>query len=67
MNVRFGMMIIGQTLTGKTTIIRSLKNAMNHIKKEGYTGKEYNGVESRTLNPKSISMDELYGSFSHLT
>jgi len=67
MNVRFGMMIIGQTLTGKTTIIRSLKNAMNQIKKNGYTGKDYNGVESRTLNPKSISMDELYGSFSHLT
>lgn len=29
MNVRFGLMIIGQTLTGKTTIIKALKRAMN--------------------------------------
>jgi hypothetical protein len=28
MNVRFGLMIIGETLTGKSTIIRSLKGAM---------------------------------------
>jgi len=67
MNVRFGLMIIGQTLTGKTTIIKSLKNALNQIRKNGYTGDDYLGVDSRTLNPKSISMDELYGSFSHLT
>lgn len=40
---------------------------MNHIRKNGYTGDDYLGVESQTLNPKSISLDELYGSFSHLT
>ena len=67
MNVRFGLMIIGQTLTGKTTIIRTLKKAMNLIKKNGHKGDEYKPVESETLNPKSITLDELYGSFSHLT
>lgn len=40
---------------------------MNHIRKNGYTGDDYLGVESETLNPKSITLDELYGSFSHLT
>jgi hypothetical protein len=35
---------------------------MNHIK-----DKNNLGVESETLNPKSISLDELYGSFSVLT
>lgn len=40
---------------------------MNYIRKSGYTGDDYLGVESETLNPKSITLDELYGSFSHLT
>jgi ABC-type phosphate/phosphonate transport system ATPase subunit len=43
-------MIIGEALTGKTTIIRSLKNAMNEIRNE-----MYRGVDSKILNPKSIS------------
>lgn len=60
-------MIIGETLTGKSAVIRSLKNAMRHIRASGYTGEDYLGVDSETLNPKSISMDELYGSFSVLT
>jgi dynein heavy chain len=67
MNVRFGLMIIGETLTGKSTIIRSLKGAMRQIRANGYTGDDYLSVDSETLNPKSITMDELYGSFSVLT
>mmetsp|Transcript_44067 Transcript_44067/g.42685 ORF Transcript_44067/g.42685 Transcript_44067/m.42685 type:complete len:151 (-) Transcript_44067:546-998(-) len=62
MNVRFGLMILGQALTGKSTIIKSLKNAMNHIRSD-----DYPGVVSEALNPKSITMDELYGSLSVLT
>ena len=34
MNVRFGLMILGQTLTGKSTIIKSLKKALNYMKDE---------------------------------
>ncbi len=34
MNVRFGLMILGQALTGKSTIINSLKKAMNNIRNE---------------------------------
>jgi dynein heavy chain len=40
---------------------------LNYIRKNGYTGDEYLGVHSKFLNPKSITMNELYGSFSHLT
>lgn len=34
MSVRFGIMIIGQTLTGKSTIIKSLKEVHNHLKEQ---------------------------------
>ena len=66
MSVRFGIMIIGQTLTGKSTIIRSLKEVHNQMK-EREEKEEYIGVEMQILNPKSIAMSELYGNFSHIT
>ena len=67
MNVRFGMMVIGPTLTGKSTAIKTLKDGMNHIMNNGYEGTQYNRVECEILNPKSISMDELYGCFNVMT
>ena len=66
MSVRFGIMIIGQTLTGKSTIIQSLKEVHNQMK-EREEKEEYIGVEMQILNPKSIAMSELYGNFSHIT
>lgn len=66
MSVRFGIMIIGQTLTGKSTIIKSLKEVHNYLK-EQEDQEEYIGVEMQILNPKSIAMSELYGNFSHIT
>jgi dynein heavy chain, axonemal len=65
MSVRFGIMIIGQTLTGKSTIIKSLKEVHNHLKEQDI--EEDIGVEMQILNPKSIAMSELYGNFSHIT
>jgi dynein heavy chain, axonemal len=66
MSVRFGIMIIGQSLTGKSTIIQSLKEVHNQMK-EREEKEEYTGVEMQILNPKSIAMSELYGNFSHIT
>jgi len=63
MNVRFGLMIIGPAMTGKTTVIHALKDAMNYLA-ETYPKKGFEKVQMETLNPKSISMAELYGSFS---
>jgi septin family protein len=34
MNVRFGLMIIGPTLSGKTACFEALKDAMNDISAE---------------------------------
>jgi len=33
LEVRFGLMIIGQTLTGKSTLIKSLKYALKYFQK----------------------------------
>ena len=59
MKVRFGLMIIGQTLTGKSTLIKSLEHTLNNIGDKP--------VESYILNPKSAPITELYGNFSHVT
>jgi len=54
-NVRFGVMIVGPTGGGKSTILRVLQEAfcsiIEPIKK----------VKIKVINPKSISMGELYG------
>jgi dynein heavy chain len=64
MNVRFGIMIIGETMTGKTTVHKYLARALNCLKK---AGKDFQGCVDQNLNPKSISMAELFGEFDPFT
>jgi dynein heavy chain len=64
MNVRFGLMIIGPALTGKTTCVKALKDGMNFLAEKFPNDSNYLRVQMETLNPKSISMAELYGQFS---
>ena len=52
--------MVGPTMGGKSTMIRVLKEAYGREKEE-------ERVESVVLNPKSISMNELYGEFDTLT
>ena len=48
-NVRFGVMMIGATLTGKSTILQTLQASLNLLSKD-------DKVESEILNPKSITL-----------
>ena len=57
-NTRHGNMLVGATLSGKSTVWKYLQKAMNSIKAKG--GK-YPGVGLEILNPKSVSIDELFG------
>ncbi len=62
MIVRHGVMLVGTTATGKTTCAEVLSRsltalAVEHSKDSAY----YRTVEKFLLNPKSISMGELYG------
>jgi dynein heavy chain, axonemal len=58
LKVRFGVMIVGATMGGKSTILKTLKDT--YLTEGG-------GVDMVILNPKSISMNELYGEFDPLT
>eukprot|EP00796_Vickermania_ingenoplastis_P010528 gene10529-7314_t len=69
--VRHGVMMVGQTLTAKTTVIRSVQKALTMIKKdncdpEGNTPL-FNEVFIHLLNPKSVTMGELYGQVNEIT
>jgi dynein heavy chain len=62
--VRHGLMTVGPTAGGKTSNFRVLQAAMTACKKK-YDILE--SVESFVLNPKSITMGQLYGSFDENT
>jgi dynein heavy chain len=66
-NVRFGATIVGPTGAGKTTCYKILQAAMKHMRDKGVEDDRYQYVEITVLNPKCITMGELYGEFNELT
>ncbi|XP_024523426.1 dynein heavy chain 1, axonemal [Selaginella moellendorffii] len=63
--VRHGLMLVGPTGAGKTMCYRSLSMAMTTLEKEGSV--KYKKVQIVCLNPKSITMGQLYGDFDENT
>jgi dynein heavy chain len=57
-------MVVGLTMTGKTTDTVTLQKALTALKKRGLDDPSYQLTKLFTLSPKSISMNELYGSFN---
>ena len=66
-NVRFGVMIVGFTGSAKTTCYQILQNAMTTLRKTDSTDKRYQTVHTHVLNPKCITMGELYGEVNKFT
>ncbi|CEL98551.1 unnamed protein product [Vitrella brassicaformis CCMP3155] len=58
---RHGNMIVGLTLSGKSTCWHVLQQAMTALAKQGVP--DFEAVKTYVINPKSIDMNELYGSF----
>ena len=54
-------MLVGEPFGGKTSVIHSMAEAMTQLNINGHT--EYEKVMHRTINPKSITMGQLYGQF----
>ena len=68
--VRHGMMLVGPTGGGKTQCYKTLAMAMGKLKASGAKlsgGDEFEAVKQFILNPKSITMGQLYGQFDDVT
>jgi dynein heavy chain len=57
--IRHGNMIVGQALSGKSTVWKTLQKSMSSLAKGGTPG--FENVRTTILNPKSITLNELYG------
>ncbi|XP_050398729.1 dynein axonemal heavy chain 6 [Patella vulgata] len=67
MIVRHGVMLVGPTGGGKTTIYKILAETLTNLHSMGLDNSFYQPVHTYVLNPKSITMDELYGGINKLT
>jgi dynein heavy chain, axonemal len=61
--VRHGLMLVGPTMAGKTSSYRALAGAMTELQHL----KRFERVRTVVLNPKSITMGQLYGDFDDNT
>ncbi|XP_060043693.1 dynein axonemal heavy chain 6 [Erinaceus europaeus] len=67
MLVRHGVMLVGPTGGGKTTVYQILAETLGNLRKLGIDYPFYQPVKTYVLNPKSITMGELYGEVNNLT
>ncbi|XP_054992649.1 dynein axonemal heavy chain 1 [Sorex araneus] len=66
--VRHGLMLVGPTGSGKSKCYRVLADAMTSLKGQpSISGGVYEAVNYFVVNPKSITMGQLYGEFDLLT
>ncbi|TPP50205.1 Dynein heavy chain and region D6 of dynein motor family protein [Leishmania donovani] len=66
LHTRHGVMVVGRTASGKTITWRTLAGALRRLKEAGVDG-PYEAVRVSLLNPKSVTLDELYGSYNQAT
>ncbi|RNF14084.1 putative dynein heavy chain [Trypanosoma conorhini] len=67
MNIlRHGQMIVGPTMGGKTSAARVLQAAMTKLRVD-LNEERFSEVHIHALNPKSITMAQLYGGFDDAT
>jgi len=66
-NVRFGVMLVGPTLGGKSTDYKTLALALTQLREDGNPDEKFQKTTIKCFNPKSISMGELYGEFNEMT
>lgn len=64
---RHGVMIIGETGGGKSTVLKILSKTLIELYKNKVEKPYYRPVKIYQLNPKAVSMHELYGEVNTLT
>ncbi|KAK2953633.1 putative Dynein axonemal heavy chain 6 [Blattamonas nauphoetae] len=66
--VRHGVMLVGPTQGGKTVIRDTLAEALTRLRTEIESADDrFQIVEQSEMNPKSITVDDMFGSFNQLT
>ena len=65
--VRHGVMLVGVTGTGKTTCCHTLAKALTELHENGSTDPWHQPVNIDRLNPKAVTMGELFGETNLLT
>jgi dynein heavy chain len=76
LDVRHGLMLVGLPYSGKSTIYKILAGALNELAKnnnidnnqQGLNGSHNSlGVKTAVINPKSITIGQLYGNFDAIS
>ncbi|ERL87542.1 hypothetical protein D910_04933 [Dendroctonus ponderosae] len=67
MIVRWGVMLVGPTGGGKTTILNTLNGSLTKMCEDGQEGPFYHQVHTYIMNPKAVSAGELYGEVNAFT
>eukprot|EP00756_Hemistasia_phaeocysticola_P025139 Hpha_TRINITY_DN15989_c0_g2::TRINITY_DN15989_c0_g2_i1::g.72379::m.72379/K10408/DNAH; dynein heavy chain, axonemal len=65
MNTRHSVIVDGESGSGKTVVWKTMADAFRRLKERGLEGWE--PVKVNLLNPKAVTMDELYGSYNLAT
>ncbi|XP_025191999.1 LOW QUALITY PROTEIN: dynein heavy chain 6, axonemal-like [Melanaphis sacchari] len=65
--VRHGIMTVGSTGGGKTTVLKILSKTLTELYNNKIEEQYYRPVKIYQLNPKAITMSELYGEVNLLT
>ncbi|ALC49870.1 Dhc16F [Drosophila busckii] len=61
MCVRWGVMTVGPTGGGKSVVLHALEFALAHLFENEVQDPNFRPVVIQTMNPKAVSMNELYG------
>ena len=59
--VRHGLMMVGPTGGGKSCVMRVLAAALSALAADGVRGPRYQPIHRFVLNPKAVTMGQLYG------
>ena len=65
--VRHGLMLVGAPFSGKSVSLKLLAGALTDLCAEGKQGALFEKVEMRVINPKSVTMGQLYGEVDKAT